>query len=275
MKRCELIFAVLLALLIISPFGFAQINFRESTFDQFGYPRGILDEDYTQVLQARSLYSFPKARVNRVLSYITNDDPHDVVNYYSQLCGQRFIKEGDRFIYIFSKVNELPASRIEIYSAPNIRIQRQFWPTRIDLYLVSYPISVSFPQGQNRTLEDLRKLAKRLTYEGALREDVARLEQEELGPDAIVYVVQTNDSFEKVYRFFRRRYGKLFVRQGRDGDIMVRDFEFDATRAVGLSRDHMELFIRVEENPMATDAQGNSQIYLGYTFIKYRFWRNK
>ncbi len=252
----------------------AQILFRESTFKDFKYPKGTLDEKYTQVLDHRSRYTFPKARVLKVASYVTQDNPRQVVSYYSQLSGQRFEKQGDFLTYIFSKVNELPASRIEIYPIPNMRIQKQFWPTRINLYIISYPISVSLPQGLNRSIEDLRERAGSFTYDGVMREDVARLANEELGPDADVYILSTTDSFEKVYSFFRRKIRPLYVRAARDGDVSVRDFEFDATRAVGLDRKEQELYIRVEENPMVTDAKGNSQIYLDHVFIKYKFWKN-
>lgn len=279
MKRTHQFYLFLLTAVFILGLGFgkddvAQILFRESTFNDFKYPNGTLDKKYTQILKDRSRYTFPKARVLKVVSYVTQDNPRKVVSYYSQLSGQRFEKQGDLLTYIFSKVNKLPASRIEIYPIPNIRIQKPFWPTRVNLYIISYPVSLSLPQGLNRSIEDLRKRAGRFTYNGIMREDVAKLANEELGPDAEVYVLSTTDSFEKVYSFFRRKFRSLYVRAARDGNISVRDFEFDATRAVGLNRKEMELYIRVEENPMVTDAKGNSQIYLGHVFIKYKFWKN-
>ena len=55
-----------------------------------------------------------------------------------------------------------------------------------------------------------------------------------------------------------------------DGEIYTRDFEIDATYS--LPNPDRVLHIRVDENPMITDNKGNSQVYLGYTFIKYIFW---
>ena len=251
-----------------------QIFFRETTFNEFNYPTGILDNDFVEFLSNREKLKFPKARTMRIASYLTEDDPRTVVAYYSRLCGQRFYKTGDRLIYAFSEINQLSASRIEIYPVKNPRLASNFWPTRIDLFLISYPVAVAVSENLNRTLDDLKAKAGSLTYEGELREDIALLEVEELGPDAEVFVVATDNSFEKVHAFFRRRYGRVRVIPAIDGNVSMRDFDLDATRAAGLNRKETELYIRVDENPIIIDRSGNSQVYHGYTFIKYIFWHN-
>jgi len=251
-----------------------QIFFRETTFNEFHYPNGLLDNDFVEFLSQGEKLKFPKARTMRIASYLTEDDPRTVVAFYSRLCGQRFYKTGDRLIYAFSEINHMSASRIEIYPVKNPRLAENFWPTRIDLFLISYPVAVTVSENFNRTLDDLRAKAGSLTYEGELREDIALLEIEELGPDAEVYVVATENSFEKVHAFFRRRYGRVRVIPAIDGNVSMRDFDLDATRAAGLNRKETELYIRVDENPIIIDRSGNSQVYHGYTFIKYIFWNN-
>jgi len=251
-----------------------QIFFRESTFDQFVYQNGVLDQDFVAFLTEQEKLKFPKARTMRIMSFISEDDPRTVVAFYSFLCGQRFYKTGDRYVYVFSEINKQSASRIEIYSVKIPRMANRFWPTRIDIYLISYPVSVQLSDSLNRTMADLKALAGDLTFEeGVLREDIALLEAEEMGPSAQVFVVATDNSFEKVHAFFRRKYGGFRVIPAIDGDISMRDFDIDATRAAGLNRKDMELYIRVEENPVIIDRSGNSQVYHGFVFIKYMFWQ--
>ncbi|MBN2410322.1 hypothetical protein JXQ31_01445 [candidate division KSB1 bacterium] len=267
------IYSVILIFFFNKPVN-GQIFFRETTFNEFNYPSGILDTDFVDYLLKREKLKFPKARTMHIVSYLTEDDPRTVVAYYSRLCGQRFYKLGDRLIYAFSEINKLSASRIEIYPVKNPRLANNFWPTRIDLFLISYPVAVGASENFNRTLDDLKAKAGSLTYEGELREDIAQLEIEELGPDAEVFVIATDNSFEKVHAFFRRRYGRVRVIPAMDGNVSMRDFDLDATRAAGLNRKDTELYIRVEENPIIIDRSGNSQVYHGYTFIKYIFWHN-
>ena len=274
------IFITMLLLILVNSCLYSQRSlhktpFRESTFDEFAYPNGIRNETFSTRLQNELSFTFPKAKKTTAISYITQDSPKEVVNYYSQLSGQRFFKNEDHFIYIFSEVNGVPACKIEIYPIHYSKIHKEMWPTRIDLCFVSYPITVSFPKGLNRNREELKKKVGRLFYDGELKEDAAMLEMEELGsPDAEVYIVSTKDPFEQVYSFFRRRYGRIYVVPARDGDVFVRDFEFDATHTIHLDQNKKELYIRVEENPLVTDQTGNSQVYHGYTFIKYIFWKN-
>lgn len=268
---------VTILLLIVFPGNPAQgqIFFRESTFNQFVYQNGKLDQDFVTFLTEQEKQKFPRARTMRIMSFLSKDDSRTVVAFYSFLCGQRFYKTGDRYVYVFSEINKQPASRIEIYSVKIPRVSRQFWPTRINIYLISYPVSMQVSDSLNRTMDDLKTLAGGLTYEeGVLREDIALLEVEELGPNAQVFVVATDNSFEKVHAFFRRKYGGFRVIPAIDGDISMRDFDIDATRAAGLNRKDMELFIRVEENPVIIDRSGNSQVYHGFVFIKYIFWQN-
>jgi len=246
-----------------------RMFFKESTFRSFYYDDGIFDEDYTNALENVTKKTFPKANTVKCASFITSNDPRDVVSYFTNLSGQRFFKIDNKFVYIFSEIGGKPASRIEIYPLEIPRIAEEFAPTRINLIIVSYPISTSIRR-KSRTVEDLRELADRFFYEGELREDIAHIEMDELGADAEVYVVSTDDSFLQVWRYFRRRYGRISYLPARDGDVFTRDFEIDVTRALLL--DGKMLHIRVDENPMITDNQGNSQVYLGKTFIRYTVW---
>jgi hypothetical protein len=265
------IFVILLVMLNLA---YSQIPFNQKTFDDFAYINGVYDDEYSLLLEGRSNYSFPNSEFTKVASYVTRDNSRDVVNYYAQKSGQRFERIGEKFIYIFSKINEAPANRIEIQPIPHLRIPKALWPTRINLYIITYDIKDFLPTGQGRSIEDLRKLAGRLTYDGTMRDDVANLEQVELGADGNCFIIETKDSWEMVYQFFRRRYGRLDVRPARDGDVWVRNFEFDGTNRAGLDREKLELFIRVDENPIIRDQHGNAQVFSGSTFIKYTFWKN-
>jgi len=268
------IFTVQIVLSAHNSVAIERLFFKESTFAKFKYPNGVYDEQYTKILEAKVRKRFPRATLVKVASYLTTDDSREVVAYYAQLSGQRFFKENDRFFYVFSDINGQPASKIEIQPIPISALQKKLWPTKVDLIIVSYPIQVTNALNLNRTIDDLRKRVGRFCYEGELREDIAKIEMEDLGPDAEVFVISTRDPFTKVYRFFRRRYGRIRYLPARDGEIFTRDFEIDATRAVGLDRKKEVLYIRVEENPMITDNDGNSQVYIGYTFIQYTFWKN-
>lgn len=263
-----------LLLFLLVQAGQAQIRFRETTFEEFKYPNGVSDSNFVDYLRVREEKKFPKARTMKIMSFITRDDPRTVVAYYTRLCGQRFYKTGDRLVYNFSEINNQYASRIEIYPVKIPRIMQNYWPTRIDIFMISYPITVRPELHLNRTFEDLEKMAGKLAFEGELLEDVAVLEMEELGQDSEVFIVATKKSFESVYRFFRNRYGPIRVIPAIDGEMYVRDFDLDATRTLGLYRKNMKLYIRVEENPIVIDRSGNSQVYHGYVFIKYMFWHN-
>ena len=250
------------------------IIFREATFEKFMYPNGTLDQQLTEALLSRTEKVLKNARVGHLASYVTKDEAHAVVAYYNRLSGQRFFKKGDRFIYTFSEIDGLPASRIEIYPIPIARLQQEFWPTRIDLVLIQNTVSMRVPPSLKRTVENLKSKVGNLFYEGTLREDIAMLEMEEAGKGAEIFVVSTNESFESVYTFFRRKLGRIYVINARDGNLNVRDFDVDATSALGLDREKQELYVRVEENPVVADREGNSQHYMGCTFIQYTFWQN-
>jgi len=207
-----------------------------------------------------------------VASYITTDWPRKVVDYYSQLSGQRFFKYGQFFTYIFSEIDDKPATRIDIYPVPLAKTSRTFWPTRVDLYIVRYPISVDLENGITQNKEELKNKVGRLFFDGTLRIDIALLDMEELGSTAQVYVIETDESFAAVSSFFRRRYGGFHVTAVRDGDVRAFQGEFDATYAVGLDPEEKQLLVNIEENPLVIDRVGNSQIYKGKVFIKYIFW---
>jgi len=249
-----------------------QIFFKESTFDDFAYPNAEFDAQFTNMLKAQSFAQFSKARLRLVKSYLTMDKPRKVVSYYSNLCGKRFQKRGDRFTYVFSEINNEPASRIEIYPVEMGKIHYEFWPTRIDLYMIRFPILVEANLDGERSAESLERRIGQYYYDGALREDVALLDMEEFGPESEVFVIETSDDFEDVYEFFRRRYGPFRVRPARDGDLLTRDFEIDISGALGEKDKDKVLYLYVEENPLVTDRMGNSQVYRNKVFVRYVFW---
>ena len=249
-----------------------QIYFKETTFERFAYPNAIADDEYTAIISKRANQQFPKARTHIIKSFISNDKPRTIIEYYTQLSGQRFFKEGERFIFVFSQINDKPATRIEIYPVPIARIHREFWPTRIDLYVIRYPIVGDMPEELNRDPQELKNRVGRFFYKGELREDVARLEMEQNGPGAEVYVIATRDGFEQIYSFFRRKLKSFPVRPARDGDMLTRDFEVDISRAGGVDSVGKDVFVAVEENPIVMDGTGNSQLYRGWVFIRYTFW---
>ena len=147
---------------------------------------------------------------------------------------------------------------------------------RITLFYITYPIIVDLADRSQLTLDDLKKKSNQLFYDSdklVLRNDLSLLAMEEMGPNAEVYVLITEDTIDQVYRFFRRRYrGYLAVRSGIDGNVYTRYFEFDASRTVGLDPDEMQLIIQVEENPMIFDRDNNSQVLKGHVLIRYIFW---
>lgn len=252
------------------------IFFKESTFDQFAYPGAELDEAYTAAILQQSVIQFNKAQDRRVESYVTLDKPRKVVSYYANLCGKRFEKHGERFTYVFSEINGQPATRIEIYPVEIGRIHSEFWPTRIDLYIIRYPLTVDVELEKGRSLETLKERIGRYVYEnGKLMEDIALLYMEELGTKSEVYIISTDDDFEDVYRFFRRRYGPFSVRPASDGDILTRDFEIDISGALKAEDKDKELHLFVEENPLIADRSGNTQLYRGKVFIRYVFWQKE
>ncbi len=253
----------------------AQLPFKESTFNDYAYPKSIKDEQHTRAIRNRASSQFPHARTMMVASYITTDWPRKVVDYYSHLSGQRFFKYGQFFTYIFSEIDNKPATRIDIYPMALAKTSRTFWPTRIDLYLIRYPISVDLEKGITQTKEELKNKVGRLYYDGILRTDIALLDMEELGSGATVYVIETDKSFAVVSSFFRRRYGGFHVTAVRDGDVRAFQGEFDATYAVGLNPKEKQLIVNIEENPLVIDRVGNSQIYRDKVFIKYIFWNKE
>lgn len=269
----QILFGLFVVLCSSTLFAQRQIFFKESTFEEFAYPNGMFDESHKTLIEANAKAQFPNARTLMVASYVTMDEPRTVVSHYSNLCGQRFTKEGDLFTYIFSEIDGTPATRIEIYPMKVSRVHHAFWPTRIDLYIIRYPLAVKLLDDLDHSKDELKERVGRFYYEGELREDVSKLDMEELGPDAQVYVIDTKDSFDQVHRHFRRRYGAFRVRLASDGDLLTRDFEIDVSHILGPDDQDKELHVYVEENPIVIDRIGNSQVYRGHVFIKYVFWQ--
>lgn len=250
-----------------------RLYLKESTFQAFAYQNGSIDENYTEVLKAKTQQQFSDASAIQVASFITVDNPRTVVYYYAKLCGQRFFKEGERFTYVFSEIDGQAATRVEIYSMEIGRVHREFWPTRINLFVIQKPLFVAGTDNSNRSAEDLKKRIGAFFYDGKLSEAIARLDMEEIGPEAEVYVVDTEDDFETVHLFFRRLYGAFYVRMAMDGDLFTRDFEIDISHALSGDDLNKDLFVTVEENPAVIDQNGNSHVYRGHVFIKYVFWK--
>ena len=251
-----------------------QLYLKETTFRAFAYPNGNLDQPYTDLLVNYSRRQFPEASEILVESYITADKLRPVVLYYGKLCGQRFSQMGNHFTYIFSEIDGKPAARVEICPMEIGRIHREFWPTRVNLYLIRKPIVAGPDQQLNRSIDDLQKRIGNYCYtNGILHEDVARLEWQEYGADSEVFVIDTKDDFETVHLFFRRLYGAFFVRMAMDGDLFTRDFEIDISHALGAADMDKDLIVNVEENPIIIDKENNSQFYRGHVFIKYVFWK--
>jgi hypothetical protein len=250
-----------------------QIFFQESTFKEFAYPNGELDQQFTQMLKRQSFIQFPKAGFRMVASYVTIDKPRRVVSHYSGLCGKRFQKRGDRFTYVFSEMNDVPATRIEIYPIVMGRIHHEFWPTRIDICLIRFPIMIETTLEEGRSAASLEARIGSFYYPGVLREDVALIDMEEFGSESEVYIIETEDDFETVYQFFHRQHGSIAVRPARDGNLLTRNFEIDITGALGEEDKDKVLYLYVEENPLVTDRAGNSQVYRGSVFVRYIFWQ--
>ncbi|MBN1541087.1 hypothetical protein JW992_03005 [candidate division KSB1 bacterium] len=252
-----------------------QFFFRENTFEKFVYPDAVLDSSYSAAIEFASREQFPQAHNIRAESYVTVATPRTVVSHYMRISRQRFFKQGESFTYIFSESGKKPMSRIEIMPVEIPFVRSEFWPTRINLIMIGLPLSIDESRWLDRSTEDLKARVGRLCYPGELREDIARLEMEQIGTDGEVYIVATKDAFPKVVSFFQHRLGKIWVIPARDGAIMVRDFEIDATLSAGFDPKEKELHIRAEENPIVSDSEGNSQRVMGYTFIHYVIWDNR
>ncbi len=250
--------------------------FNPSTFDQFIYPGARLDSIYSKMLLTRIRDRFPEARAIKVKSLLTGDQPAKVILHYTRMTGQPFNHSGGRYIRSFATKDGYPLSRIDISSVPIPHLSESFWPTRIDLVLTILPIDHEDWTCKVLSKQELKSKAGRLLYDGKVFKDITLNEQVDLGSRARVLVIGTKDPFYNVLLFFRRRIRRrIRVIPAREGDLYVRDFEVDATASAGLDRSREELHIRVEENPLVIDQNGNSQNYLGWVFIKYILWNNK
>jgi len=264
----------LLCWMVISVFATAAVaqgEFSEKTLDLFTYPNAQMDQATAQALAEKLRQTYPQALDIHCRSMITLDPVLTVVSHYAISTGRRYRMEGDRFVFPFKTRDGEATDRIEIFSQPQPRMDASLWGTRIQLVVIEFPLMPG-DASLLRSADDLKKLAGRLLYDGQLREDVAALRLDELGKDAQVLIIDTQDPFETVYQFFRRRHGRLRLIPARSGDLMTRDFEFDATRTVGLQKLDKVLYIRVQENPVVTDQEGNSKTLLDHTLIQYTFW---
>jgi hypothetical protein len=267
----------LLFILAVSAFGQQKpfIKFNASTLEQYSYPGASMDAGHTSWLSEYLLRYYPNIQTVRVVSMITTAPINTVVAYYAILSGRLCYKEDGRFIYAFSHRNEKPTSRVEIYQYAVPRLRQECWPVRINIIYLEFPLTVS-DKILNRSFLKIQQSLERLSYEGKPREDIAAIKTSELGPEAEVIVIETRDSFDKVYSFFRSRSGRrIRIVQARSETGFMRDFEFDASNILSGRHKNMDLIIRVDENPTITDSQGSAQIFHDRIFIQYIFWPHK
>jgi hypothetical protein len=248
------------------------LKFLPSTWRQYVYAAAREDSSYTRWLTGEFRKMYPQSQRVQIKSLVTSHSLSQVLTHYALLSGGLCDKMGDRFVFMFSRWDEKPASRIEVFQETLPRLQPSAWPVRINLILLEFPLAPAAVQ-LNRSTSQVRNRLERLYYNGRLREDIASIKAQELGPEADVYVIETTDNFEMVYNHFRSRSGRrIYVVQGRQGDMPARDFELDGTRVLRNNLDGHELIIRVDENPTIVDSQGSSRQFLDRVFIQYIFW---
>jgi len=249
----------------------AQSVLSPENFSQFLYPGAKPDPVAIKFLDQKILTDFPHAKPLKLTSLVTDIAWQKVVAYYTILTGIPFRQVGSHFFFTFTYRNGIPVDYIEVCPIEILRSSTDFWPARINLVLLSFPLQgVAHPPQPASTT--FRPLIGRLWYPGTVRDDLATLKMDELGSDAQVVVMVTDDAFEKVYSFFRRNYGRIYIVNGRRGDIMERDFEFDASNALATRKKGKELHVRVDENPMLVDREGNSEYLQGKCLIQYILW---
>jgi hypothetical protein len=248
------------------------VKFLPSTWRQYQYSAASDDSTYTRWLTEQLKKRYLTSQRVQIKSMVTTHSLSQVLTHYALLSGRLCDKLGDRFVFTFSRWEEEPASRIEVFQEALPRLQPSAWPVRINLILLEFPLAPGAVP-LNRSMSQVRSRLEKLYYNGRLREDIASIKAQELGPEAEVYVIETTDHFEMVYSHFRSRSGRrIYVVQGRQGDMPARDFELDATRALRNNKDGHDLIIRVDENPNIVDSQGNSRQFLDRVFIQYIFW---
>jgi len=243
-----------------------------STWKEYQYAAAKDDSAYTRWLIGYLRATYPSSQRLQAKSMVTTHTLSQVLTHYALLSGRLCDKVGDRFVFTFSRWDEKPASRVEVFQENQPRLVSSTWPVRINLVLLEFPLApAAVPL--NRPLSQVRSKLERLFYNGRLREDIASIKAQELGPDAEIYVIETSDPFEQVYNHFRSRSGRrIYVVQGRQGELATRDFELDVTRVLRDNKDGSELILRVDENPTVMDSQGNSRQFLDRVFIQYIFW---
>ncbi|MBN2357231.1 hypothetical protein JXO59_14035 [candidate division KSB1 bacterium] len=252
---------------------YGQISFSKHTFDRFIYDHAQIDTLATRLLKTQLMDQNPGASNVRCLSLISSESSMKIISHYAILTGRRYEIIDGRFIFPFKRRKRKITDRLEIFSQAIPKVSSVYWPTRINLILFDFPM-MEARSVLSQSVQNLRDMAGRLYYDGELREDIAAIAMDELGEGAQVLVVDTRNSFDHVYRFFRQRYGRIRIIPAFSGDVMERDFEIDVTSALGLNRGQVELHIRALENPLVTDREGNSFRYIGHVFIQYTFWMN-
>ncbi len=270
-RRVVLLLVLLATILLAQPVP-QPLKLLPSTWKEYQYAAAMDDSAYTRWLIGHLRRAYPSSQRLQAKSMVTTHSLSQVLTHYALLSGRLCDKEGDRFVFAFSRWDEKPASRVEVFQENLPRLAASSWPVRINLVLMEFPLAPAAVE-LNRPMSQVRSRLERLFYNGRLREDIASIKAEELGPDAEIYVIETTDPFEQVYNHFRSRSGRrIYVVQGRQGELSTRDFELDVTRVLRNTAKDGELILRVDENPTVIDSQGNSRQFLDRVFIQYIFW---
>lgn len=269
--RC-LLHAVLFLCLWTAPIH-ADAAFTVENMGRFVYPGSRGDEEAGLRLTEAEKSKFPNAKVT-VVSRLTSDPFARVVQHYRAICNTPSMEKNAYCRFEFSRINDQPASRIEIFTDNIAKLADDLRPTRINLIFVQSTTSSDDP---NKEMEILRMLKRRLgvyCYPNAIPvEKYAERERKAYDADTEVYVLDTTDDFEKVHLHFRRLAGPFYVRMSMDGNVLMRDFEIDISRALSPEEFDKKVVLMVEENPMVPNARGALRPLRGHVFLIYYIWK--
>ncbi|MDZ7372059.1 MAG: hypothetical protein ONB12_12940 [candidate division KSB1 bacterium] len=269
--RCPLR-AILFLCLLTAPVH-ADAAFTAENMGRFVYPNSRVDEEAGLRLAEAEKSKFSNAKVT-VISRLTADPFARVVQHYRALCNAPSAEKDGYCRFEFSRINDQPASRIEIFSDNIAKIADDLRPTRINLFFVQDSSASADP---NKDMEIFRMLNRRLgvyCYPNAIpAEKYAERERKAYDADTEVYVLDTTDDFEKVHVHFRRLAGPFYVRMSMDGNVLMRDFEIDISRALSPEEFDKKAVLMVEENPLVPNPRGALRPLRGHVFLIYYIWK--
>ncbi|MDZ7317315.1 MAG: hypothetical protein ONA69_08910 [candidate division KSB1 bacterium] len=271
-RNRRLLWAILFQCLLTAPVN-ADAAFIVENMGSFVYPGSRGDEEAGLRLTEAEKNKFPNAKVT-VVSRLTADPFARVVQHYRALCNAPSMEKNRYCRFEFSRINDQPASRIEIFSENITKLADDLRPTRINLFFVQDASASADP---NKEMEIFRMLKRRLgvyCYPNAIPvEKYAERERKTYDADTEVYVLDTTDDFDKVHQHFRRLAGPFYVRMSMDGNIWMRDFEIDISRALSLEEFDKKVVLMVEENPLVPNARGALRPLRGHVFLIYYIWK--